>query len=61
MKNEIRIPVGDMFLVATTNDWQDDMPVELCVYLETRDGVVWQDIALVREHYRLLMNKGISI
>ena len=49
MENEIRIPVGDMFLVATTNDWQDEMPVEMCIYLETKDGTVWQDIALVRD------------
>ena len=58
MRNELRIPIGDMFLVAMVNDWQDDMPVEMCVYLETKDGVVWQDIALVREHYHVLMNQG---
>ena len=50
--NKIKIPIGDKFLVAMVNDWRDDMPVELCVYLETNDGRVWQDICLVREHYR---------
>lgn len=52
--NKIKIPIGDKFLVAMVNEWQDGMPVELCVYLETNDGVVWQDICLVREHYHLL-------
>ena len=58
MENELRIPIGDMFLVAMVNDWQDDMPVEMCIYLETKDGVLWQDIALVCEHYRV-MNHGL--
>ena len=58
MENKIRIPIGDMFLVAMANDWQDDMPVEMCIYLEDKNGVVHQDIALVREHYHLLMNQG---
>ena len=58
MRDEIRVPIGDMFLVAMVNDWDDEMPAEVCVYLENKDGAVWQDIGLVREHYHVLMNHG---
>lgn len=58
MRDEIRVPIGDMFLVAMVNDWSDEMPAEVCVYLENKDGAVWQDICLVREHYHVLLNRG---
>ena len=58
MRGKIRIPIGDMFLVAEVNDWNDEMPAEMYIYLENQVGVMWQDIALVREHYHFLMNQG---
>lgn len=51
MSEKITVPIGDMKLIACVNDWQDGMPKEICVFLETKHGVIWQDICLVREHY----------
>lgn len=51
MKNKIEIPIGNKKIVAYVNDWQDDMPKEIYISLVDSDGVIAQDICMVREHY----------
>ena len=51
MKNKLELPIGDKKLVVWINDWQDNMPKDICVYVEDNNGVIIQDICVVREHY----------
>lgn len=58
MKNKLVIPFGDKKIVAEINDWKDDMPKELVVYLCDKDDHIIQDICLVRPHYDYIRSKG---
>lgn len=51
MKNAIEIKVGNNKLIAFVNDWEDDMPKEIFISLADENGLMLQDICMVREHY----------
>ena len=51
MENKLEINIGDKKIVALINDWNDELPKELCVCLCTQDDAIIQDICMVREHY----------
>jgi hypothetical protein len=58
MENRIEIPIGNKKLVAFINDWKDDLPKEIFVSLFDSNGLVVQDICMVREHYHYNKNQG---
>lgn len=58
MENKLVIPFGDKKIVAEINDWKDDMPKELVVYLCDKDDCIIQDICLVRGHYEYKKDDG---
>lgn len=51
MEKKIEVPIGDKKIVAFINDWHDSLPKEIYISLVDSDGVVVQDICMVREHY----------
>lgn len=52
MKNRLTIQLGNKKIVAEIYDNNGpEIPPELCVFLEDEDGVIIQDICLVRPHY----------
>lgn len=51
MNKRLEIQIGNKKLIAELNDWSDECPKELCVYLEDENGCVAQDIGCVREHF----------
>ena len=52
MKNKLIIQLGNKKIVAEINDNNGpEIPPELCVFLEDEDGVIIQDICLIRPHY----------
>lgn len=56
MKKEDRlvIPFGNYQIIAEINDPNEpEIPPELWVYLRDKDGRVYQDICLVRQHYEI--------
>ena len=55
-KNLVEIPVGDNKLIVQVNDWNDGMPKEIFVSLVDKDGGYFQDICMVREHFRYNKN-----
>lgn len=58
MKNKIEVPIGNKKIVAYVNDWQDDMPKEIYISLVDNNGIITQDICMVREHYHYNKNSG---
>ena len=53
MKNRLTIQLGNNKIVAEIYDNGPDIPPELCVFLEDKDGIIIQDICLVRPHYEI--------
>ena len=53
MENKLEIKLGDKKIVAEINDWCDDAPNELTVYLCDKDNCLIQDVCLVRPHYEV--------
>lgn len=51
MENKIEIPIGDKKLVASINDWKDELPKEIFISIVDKNNRVIQDICMVREHY----------
>ena len=52
MKNKLTIQLGNNKIVAEIyNNNGPEIPPELCVFLEDKDGRIIQDICLVRPHY----------
>ena len=50
----IKIPIGENKIVAEVYDMDcPKFPPEITIYLENKDGVIMQDICLVRPHYFL--------
>lgn len=59
MKKELVIQLGEYQIVAEIYDKDTpEFPPELMIYLRDKDGVINQDICLVRPHYRYNENKG---
>lgn len=58
MSDRIELPIGNNKLVVYVNDWQDQLPKEIFVCIEDENGVLTQDICMVREHYHFDPNKG---
>lgn len=56
MENKIEVAIGDKKIVAFVNDWQDGMPKEIYISLVDSNGLVVQDICMVREHYHYNKN-----
>lgn len=51
MKNRLTIQLGNNKIVAEIYDWNaEDLPLELSVFLEDKDGNIIQDICTVRPH-----------
>lgn len=54
MKNKLTIQLGNKKIVAEIYALGgSNIPPELCVYIEDEDGVIIQDICLVRPHYEI--------
>ena len=54
MENKLYLNIGNgKKIVAEALDWHDDFPNELAVYIMDDNGVVIQDICLIREHYKV--------
>ena len=51
MKYELTIKLGDYEIVAEVATNEEGIPPELWVYLRDSDGIISQDICLVRPHY----------
>lgn len=52
MKNKLIIQLGNKNIVAEIYDNNGpEIPPELCVFLEDKDGRIIQDICLIRPHY----------
>lgn len=51
MKNKIEIPIGDKFIVVEAYKADPEIPTEITTYIRDKDGIILQDICLVREHY----------
>lgn len=49
--NKIEIPIGENTIVAEVYQADPEIPTELTVYIKSKNGVILQDICLVREHY----------
>lgn len=58
MNNRLEIQIGNKKLVAIVNDWSDELPNELCIFLEDKNGAIMQDICVVREHYHFNAKAG---
>lgn len=58
MKNKLEIQLGEYKIIAEINDMSTpDIPPELNVYLQDKDGAIFQDICLVRPHYDYVRSK----
>ena len=52
MEKRIEIPLGDNKIVAEIYDMDSpEFPPEITIHLEDKDGMIIQDICLVRPHY----------
>ena len=52
MSNKLTIKLGDRMIVAEINDRnQPDIPPEIMVYVQDKDGTIVQDICVVGPHY----------
>lgn len=49
--NKLTMSVGDNQIVAEVYKVDADLPQELTVYLCDKDGIIIQDLCLVRAHY----------
>ena len=58
MANKIEIKIGNKKIIAEVNDWSDELPAELCVYLADENDRIVQDICCVRERYHFDKNTG---
>ena len=64
MKNKFKIPIGDNFIVTEAYQADPEFPIEITTYIEDKNGVILQDICLVREHYdyntgKIVLNKNL--
>lgn len=63
MAKNIKIKLNDTTnIVAELNEWSDEFPPEICVYLEQNDseyGFIFQDIAIVR--HGLVNDKAVQV
>lgn len=57
-KNKIIIPFGDYQIVAEISDVSPEVPNELWVHINNKNGQIIQDICLVRPHYDYIRSKG---
>lgn len=51
MKKQIEVPVGNKKIVAYVQDWDDGLPKEIYISLVDDEGILLQDICMVREHF----------
>ena len=51
MEKNLVIPFEEYEIVAEINNSEPEIPSELTVYIRNKDGVITQDICLVRQHY----------
>ena len=51
--NKIEIPIGENFIVAESYKADENFPNELTVYIRNKNGVILQDICLIREHFEV--------
>lgn len=51
MEKKLVIPVGEYKIVAEVVNGEDEIPSELCIYIEDKDNCIIQDIATVRQSY----------
>ena len=59
MEKKLTIKLGEYQIVAEIYDGDTtEIPPELTVYLRDKDGVIVQDVCLVRPHYRYDERKG---
>ena len=50
--NKLYLNIADgKSIVVEHLDWHDEFPNEFAVYICNKDGVVLQDLCLVRQHY----------
>lgn len=51
MKKQIEVPVGNKKIVAYVQDWDDGLPKEIYISLVDDEGILLQDVCMVREHF----------
>lgn len=51
MKKQIEVPVGNKKIVAYVQDWDDGLPKEIYISLVDDEGILLQDICMIREHF----------
>ena len=48
---KIKIPFGENFIVTEAYKAEFDIPTEISTYIEDKNGVILQDLCMVRQHY----------